>query len=91
MPEITVTLPAGGVGLHARPAALFVQAAAKAPCEVKIGKPGADPVNAKSILSVMGLGAEAGEDIILSAEGEGAEETLAALKELLETPEGSHA
>jgi phosphocarrier protein len=90
MPEITVTLPPG-VGLHARPAALFVGAAAKSSCEVTIGRPGAAGVNAKSILAVMGLGAKAGEDMLLVAEGDNAEAVLAELRQVLETPEGSHA
>ena len=54
MAEITVVLPPG-VGLHARPAALFVGAAAKSPLDVTIGRPGEPGVNAKSILGVMGL------------------------------------
>ena len=90
MAEITVVLPPG-VGLHARPAALFVGAAAKSTCDVTIGRPGEPGVNAKSILGVMGLGAKAGEEMVVAAEGEGADELLAGLKEILETPEGGHA
>jgi phosphocarrier protein len=82
--EVTATIPEG-VGLHARPAALFVQAVNKDPVDVKIGRPGADGVNAKSILAVMSLGVKAGEQVVLSAEG--ADEALASLKEMLETPE----
>lgn len=88
--EITVTLPPG-VGLHARPAALFVGAASKSACDVTIGRPGEPGVNAKSILGVMGLGAKAGEEVVVAAEGEGAEQLLADLKVILETPEGTHA
>ena len=90
VPEITVTLPPG-VGLHARPAALFVGAAAKSSCDVTIGRPGEPGVNAKSILGVMGLGAKAGEDMVVTAEGDGADALLASLKEILETPEDGHA
>ena len=90
MAEITVTLPPG-VGLHARPAALFVGAASKSACDVTIGRPGEPGVNAKSILGVMGLGAKAGEEVVVAAEGEGAEQLLADLKVILETPEGTHA
>ncbi|MEU5993782.1 HPr family phosphocarrier protein [Spirillospora sp. NPDC047418] len=75
------------VGLHARPAALFVQAAAKAPMEVTVAKRGGDPVNAKSILAVLGLDARHGEEVVLSAEGDGAGELLDALEKLLSTPE----
>lgn len=88
--EIIVTLPPG-VGLHARPAALFVGAASKSACDVTIGRPGEPGVNAKSILGVMGLGAKAGEEVVVAAEGEGAEQLLADLKVILETPEGTHA
>lgn len=89
MAEVTVVLPPG-VGLHARPAALFVQAASGAPNSVTVGRPGEDPVDAKSILAVMGLGAKPGEEIVLVAEGDGADELLASLKEMLETPEGEN-
>ncbi|MBA9007869.1 MULTISPECIES: HPr family phosphocarrier protein [Thermomonospora] len=64
------------VGLHARPAALFVQTATKAPAEVTVAKPGKDPVNAKSILAVLGLDVRHGEEITISVEGEDAERLL---------------
>jgi phosphocarrier protein HPr len=72
------------VGLHARPAALFVQAAARQPVKVKIAKPGGDPVDARSILSVLGLDARNGEEVVLTAEGEGDEHALDELAALLE-------
>ncbi|MFI0404968.1 HPr family phosphocarrier protein [Actinomadura sp. 3N508] len=75
------------VGLHARPAALFVQTAAKAPMDVTVAKPGGTPVNAKSILAVLGLDARHGEEIVLSAEGAGADELLDDLEKLLAEPE----
>ena len=81
MPSRTVTV-GSKVGLHARPAALFVQAAAKTGVPVTIGKPGQEPADARSILSVLALDARGGDEIVLSAEGEGADaalETLAAL------------
>jgi phosphocarrier protein len=64
------------VGLHARPAALFVQAASKLPVRVKIAKEGGNPVDARSILSVLGLDIRGGQEIILTAEGDGAEGAL---------------
>jgi phosphocarrier protein HPr len=73
------------VGLHARPAALFVQAAARQPVKVKIAKVGSDPVDARSILSVLSLDARNGEEVVLSAEGEGDERALAELAELLQS------
>jgi phosphocarrier protein HPr len=72
-----------GVGLHARPAAVFVQAAGKAPADVFIGRPGGEPVNAKSILAVLGLDVRGGEDVVLSTTGAGADDTLDRLAALL--------
>lgn len=72
------------VGLHARPAALFVQAAARQPVRVKIAKPGGDPVDARSILSVLGLDARNGDQVVLTAEGEGDQAALDELAALLE-------
>jgi phosphocarrier protein len=86
VPERTVTI-ASRVGLHARPAAIFVKAASEQPVKVSIVKvgSGADPVDASSILGIMTLGAEFGDEVLLSAEGEGADEALQALAALLET------
>lgn len=75
-------LVGSGVGLHARPAALFVQTASKAPIEVTVAKPGGDPVNAKSILAVLGLDVRGGEEIVLRADGDGAAELLERLAEV---------
>jgi phosphocarrier protein len=75
------------VGLHARPAALFVQTAAKAPMDVTVAKRGGAPVSAKSILAVLGLDARHGEEIIIAAEGDGADELLDTLERLVSTPE----
>lgn len=75
---------ASAVGLHARPAALFTQAAAKAPVPVTIAKAQGDPVDAASILFVLTLGAAHGDEVVLRAEGEGAQEALDALAALLE-------
>ena len=75
---------ASAVGLHARPAALFTQAAAKAPVPVTIAKAGGEPVDAKSILFVLTLGAAQGDEVVLRAEGGKAEEVLDSLVALLE-------
>lgn len=64
------------VGLHARPAALFVQAATKAPMEVLVAKSDGEPVNAKSILSVIGLDVRQGDEIVITADGDGADVAL---------------
>ncbi len=64
------------VGLHSRPAAEFVKAAAQCPIEVTVGRATGDCVNAKSILAILALDARPGENLRLRAEGEGAEEVL---------------
>ncbi|MGW4658426.1 HPr family phosphocarrier protein, partial [Streptomyces sp. NPDC004279] len=50
-------------GLHARPASIFVRAATASGIPVTIAKAGSDPVNARSMLAVLGLGAQGGEEI----------------------------
>jgi phosphocarrier protein HPr len=83
MEQITVYIH-HPVGLHARPATLFVEAASCHPGPVQIRKGGRE-VNAKSILSVLSLGVKKGDEVILLAEGEGAGEILAGLKKLIES------
>ncbi|UTI66353.1 HPr family phosphocarrier protein [Paraconexibacter antarcticus] len=82
MSQRTVTV-GSSVGLHARPASLFVQAASKQQVPVKIGRPDADPIDARSILGVLGLGVKGGEEVVLSAEGDGADAALEELVALL--------
>ena len=82
MPSRTAVI-ASSVGLHARPAALFAKEAASTGLPVTIAKEDGNPVDARSILLVMALGAKCGETVTLSAEGEGAEEALDSLVELL--------
>lgn len=75
------------VGLHARPAALLVQAAARQPVAVSIAKEGAEFVDARSILSVIGLDARGGEEVVLRADGAGAD---GALEELVAVIAANH-
>lgn len=85
MPTRSTTI-ASSVGLHARPAGLFVGLAGQAGqsgVAVTIGRPGDDPVNAASILSVLALGVRHGESVEVSAEGEGADQVLDQLVEEL--------
>ena len=85
--ERTTTV-ASRVGLHARPAALFAQAAGELPVDVSIaleGTPETDAAEASSILSLMGLGATYGTSVVLRAEGPGAEEALEKLVQILQT------
>ncbi len=84
MPQRLVTV-GSSVGLHARPATLFVQAATKQPVKVTIGRSGDDPVDARSILGVLGLGVKGGEEVVLSAEGDGADAALEELAALVAT------
>jgi phosphocarrier protein HPr len=80
--ERTVVI-ASKVGLHARPAALFSKAAAAAPVPVTIRKGDGRAVPASSILSVLTLGAACGDEVVLAAEGDGAEAALDELAVLL--------
>jgi phosphocarrier protein HPr len=79
MPERRVVI-GSKVGLHARPAALFVQAAAKLPVKVTIAKDGRPPVDARSILHVLALDARGGEEVVLHADE--SDQAEAALDEL---------
>jgi phosphocarrier protein HPr len=83
VPERTAVV-ASKAGLHARPAAVFVKAAAEQPTKVSIRKPDGEPVDASSILSIMTLGVEQGDQVILSAEGDKADQALDTLVALLE-------
>jgi len=71
------------VGLHARPAALFVQTANKFKSDITVAKDGIK-VNAKSILGVLSLGAEKGAHIIIETDGEDEKEAMQALETLIE-------
>lgn len=84
MPERTVTV-ASSVGLHARPASLFAQAAAKVGLPVTLTSAAGKSVNAASILGVLSLGISHAEVVTLSAEGDGADEALDTLAEVLGT------
>jgi len=83
--ELTVTVH-DEAGLHARPAAAFVQAAAGYKAAVRISnlRTGKGPVSAKSIIAVMGLGVRQGDEVRLHAEGEDAAQALQALAGLLQ-------
>ncbi|MFF5405700.1 MULTISPECIES: HPr family phosphocarrier protein [Streptomyces] len=70
-------------GLHARPASIFVRAASASGIPVTISKAGGTPVNAASMLGVLGLGAQGGEEIVLASDAEGAEAALDRLAKLV--------
>lgn len=69
-------------GLHARPAALFVQIANKYDSEIKVKK-GKQIVNGKSIMGIMMLAAEKGSKIRIVADGDDAENAVCELEGLL--------
>lgn len=69
-------------GLHARPAALFVQKAQGFQCQITLSKNG-KTANGKSILSILTLGAEQGDQIMLTADGADAEAAIDRLTLLL--------
>jgi phosphocarrier protein HPr len=80
--ERTVTIGSKS-GLHARPAAIFVQNAKSFQCQITLLK-NEKTANAKSILSVLALGAEQGDQVVLKAEGDDAVSAVDSLTELLE-------
>lgn len=83
MAERTATI-GSAVGLHARPAAIFTQAAEATGLPVRISKDGSVPQDAASILGVMTLGARFGDVVTLHADGPDADRALDGLVELLE-------
>ena len=70
------------LGLHARPAALFVQLANKFQSEIFVEKKD-QKVNGKSIMGIMTLAAGKGQKITITADGNDAEEAVKALEKLL--------
>jgi phosphotransferase system HPr (HPr) family protein len=83
MPELTITVT-HEVGLHARPASMFVQTASKFKSDISVTH-GETTANAKSILTVLTLGVHKDNQITITAEGEDADEALAALEELIKS------
>jgi phosphocarrier protein HPr len=82
MVERTVAIGSDS-GLHARPAALFVKAAAAAPVPVTIRVGDGKAVPARSMLSVLALGAKKGTEVTLAAEGDEAEAAVEELAAML--------
>jgi phosphocarrier protein len=71
------------LGMHARPATLFVQTASKFSSEVTVARDGVS-VNGKSIMGMLLLAAECGSSLTVAASGADEKEALKALKELFE-------
>jgi phosphocarrier protein HPr len=79
--ETLVRLP-DEVALHARPAGAFVRAASAFDAAIEIQANGRH-ANAKSILEILGLGAEGGTELAISASGDDAAEAVAELADLV--------
>lgn len=77
-----VLILVNAVGLHARPASLFVQTAARFKAVVSVECNGRR-ADAKRILQILQLGAEHGAELHVHAEGDDAAEAVAALGELV--------
>ncbi len=71
-------------GLHARPAAMFVQLANKFDAEVTVKKEDLE-VNGKSIMGIMMLGATKGTEIIIRTKGPDAQRAIDELAKMLQT------
>ncbi len=72
------------MGLHARPAAMVAQEAAKLATVVRLGREGGTAVDARSVLSILTLDARQGDELVLSAEGPDALEAVVALASVIE-------
>src|SRR5438046_7491180 len=70
------------LGLHARPAAMFVRIASRYRSEVWVSKEG-EEVNGKSIMGLMMLAAGQGSKLRLRCEGPDADKALEELEELI--------
>jgi phosphocarrier protein len=82
--ELTIS---NALGLHARPAAMFVQLASKFSSEITVER-GSERVNGKSIMGIMMLAAGKGLKITVTAEGADAAEAVSALEELVNSKFG---
>ena len=70
------------LGLHARPAAMFVQIANKFDCDIRV-KRGSREINGKSIMGILTLAANKGAKILIRAEGPDSQTAITELKKLL--------
>ena len=71
------------LGIHARPAAMFVKTANKFECDVFVEKDG-ERVNGKSIMGLMMLAAGPGSKIIVHVDGNDGQVALDELQELVD-------
>jgi phosphocarrier protein HPr len=73
---------ANKLGIHARPAAMFVKTANRFTCDIFVEKDG-ERVNGKSIMGLMMLAAGPGSKLTISAQGHDASQALAELEILI--------
>lgn len=83
MKSIRITVE-NKVGLHARPATLFVQAAQKHKATITVSFNG-KTVNAKSLLGLLSLGAAKDAEITIAAEGSDEEDAVNSLASLIKS------
>jgi phosphocarrier protein len=72
------------LGLHARPAAMFVRIAGRHRCEIWVAKEG-EEINGKSIMGLMMLAAGQGSKLRVRAEGPDAAQALHDIEELIQS------
>ncbi len=70
------------LGIHARPAAMFVKTANRFTCDIFVEKDG-EKVNGKSIMGLMMLAAGPGSKLTVHAQGDDASQALAELETLI--------
>lgn len=73
-------------GLHARPAALFVQIANKFDSRITVRR-NKEEVNGKSIMGILMLGAEKGSTIMIEVEGDDAHMAILELEKIIANEE----
>lgn len=76
------------LGLHARPAAMFVQLANKFDCGITVRK-GELEVNGKSIMGILMLAAGKGSQIYIKADGDDARQAIEELEKIISSDESA--
>lgn len=86
--ETTVSV-GNRLGLHARPAMAFVEAASGFSASVSVRRADGDEVvDGKSIMHMMMLAATKGTELVICAEGDDAEDAVASLRQLVDSKFG---
>ncbi len=83
MRQITIQL-ANDEGLHARPAGILVKVASRYNCKIELSAKG-QIKNAKSIMNILALGLEKGDEFHISADGVDEVEALESLQNLIQS------